>query len=154
MPNVNIVTLMGHSGQDAEIRTLSNGNKVATFTLATSKGGFTTRDGKEIPAVTQWHNIVCWRHLADICEKSVRKGSHVTVIGELTYRKYTDKNGEERSKCEIVAEELMVAKMKETAVQPQTAEKPAEQQPTYRTLPSYQAAPPQPAPINDGDLPF
>lgn len=54
----NLVLLTGNVGNDPKVNALENGIKVATFSLATSTGGYTSKEGKEIPEVTQWHNIV------------------------------------------------------------------------------------------------
>ena len=71
--SVNQVTLIGNIGKDPEIRTLDNGVKVATVSLATSTGGFKKQDGTDVPEKTSWHNVVCWRGLADLQKNSSRK---------------------------------------------------------------------------------
>lgn len=104
--SINKVFLSGNIGRDPEVRSLSDGTKVADFPLATSNGGFTTKDGKEVPEVTQWHTIVLWRGLAEYAEKYLKKGYGVTVIGEITYRKYNGKDGVERMATDIIATEM------------------------------------------------
>jgi single-strand DNA-binding protein len=98
---INKVTLIGHLGQDPEVRRLENGTPVGRFSLATSES---YRDGNnEWQTLTEWHNIVVWRDLAERAEKSIKKGALVYIEGKLTHRKYTDKNGIERISTDIVA---------------------------------------------------
>ena len=84
--SINQVILIGNVGKDPDVRTLDGGIKVATFSLATSTGGYKKQDGTDVPEKTQWHNIVCWRGLADVCEKFVRKGDRLTILGTIGYR--------------------------------------------------------------------
>lgn len=103
--SVNQVHLLGRCGQDPEIRAVGQNNvNRATFSLCTG-GKYKTHDGREVDD-TAWHNIVAWRGLADLAQKYIRKGMQVFLIGHLTYRKYTDSNGVERSVTEIVADKI------------------------------------------------
>lgn len=97
---MNKVILMGHLGGDPEIKTFDNGGKLATFTLATTEE-FTKRSGEKDKFV-QWHRVVCWNSLIDDAEK-LKKGDHVRVEGKVTYRGYTDKEGQKKTITEIVA---------------------------------------------------
>lgn len=101
----NSVKLIGRIGQDPEVKTLDKGNKVATFSLATSDS-YTARDGSK-QEQTQWHNIVVWGNLATVCEKYLKKGKEIAIDGRLTYRNWEDKNGTKRTSTEIVANELL-----------------------------------------------
>mgnify|MGYP003544777166 FL=1 len=105
--SVNQVTLIGNIGKDPEIRTLDNGVKVATFSLATSTGGFKKQDGTDVPEKTSWHNVVCWRGLADLAEKFVKKGDKLTVFGSISYREY-EKDGVKRYATDIIAYDLVL----------------------------------------------
>lgn len=105
--SINKVILSGRLGQDPNVRTLTDGTKVCDFSLATSTGGFTTKEGKEIPEVTQWHRIIAWRHLAELCEKALKKGYSATIIGEITYRTY-DKDGITMPATDIIASEIVI----------------------------------------------
>ena len=98
---INKVTLIGHLGQDPEVRRLENGTAVGRFSLATSES-YKDANG-EWQNLTEWHNIVVWRDLAERAEKSIKKGALVYVEGKLTHRKYTDKNGIERIATDVVA---------------------------------------------------
>ena len=86
--SINQVLLIGNVGKNSEVRTLENNVKVATFSLATSTGGYRKQDGTEVPEKTQWHNIVCWRSLAELVEKFIHKGDKVTIFGTINYREY------------------------------------------------------------------
>ena len=82
--SLNKVMLIGNIGRDPEVKTLDGNNgsqKVATFTLATGEK-YKDRNG-ELQEKTEWHNIVAWRNLADICEKYIRKGMQVYIEGRL-----------------------------------------------------------------------
>ena len=105
--SVNQVTLIGNIGKDPEIRTLENGVKVATFSLATSTGGFKKQDGTDVPEKTSWHNVVCWRGLADLAEKFVKKGDKLTVFGSISYREY-EKDGVKRYATDIIAYDVVL----------------------------------------------
>lgn len=98
---VNKITLIGNLGKDPDIRTLENGTKVCTFSLATNENFKDKNDNWQ--TVTDWHNIVAWRYLAEKAERELRKGSLVYIEGKMTYRKYTDKEGIERTSAEVVA---------------------------------------------------
>lgn len=106
--SLNQAILIGHVGKDPDVRTLDGGIKVATFSLATSTGGYKKQDGTDVPERTQWHNIVCWRGLADLCEKFVRKGDRLTILGTISYREY-EKDGVKRYATDIVAYDLLLS---------------------------------------------
>lgn len=107
----NKITLIGNLGKDPEIRTLENGSKVGTFSLATNE---TYKDrSDQWQTITDWHNIVVWRYLADKAERELKKGSLVFIEGKMTYRKYTDKDGIERSTAEVVASTLQLLEKRE-----------------------------------------
>ena len=102
---INQVHLLGRCGRDPAIRTVGQNNlKVATFSLCTG-GKYQTKDGREMDD-SAWHNIVAWRTLADLSETHIKKGSQIFIVGHLSYRKYSDKNGVERMITEIVAERI------------------------------------------------
>ena len=91
---MNKVFLKGNVGQDPRITQFEGGGKVAQFTLATTKRGFTTREGREIQDETQWHNIVVRRTgLAGVCEQFVKKGTPLLIVGEIQTRNQRRRNG-------------------------------------------------------------
>lgn len=104
---MNRCILRGNVGQDPRITTFDNGGKVAQFSLATTEKGFTTKDGREIPDETTWHNVVVRSTgLAGVVEQYVKKGSPLLVVGKIKDRLYTDANGVEKRIVEIHVDEL------------------------------------------------
>jgi len=100
--SVNKVILVGNLGKDPEARTMQNGNKVVSFSLATSES-WSDRTSGERKEKTQWHRVVIFNEkLGEIAEKYLRKGSKAYVEGSLESRKYTDKDGAERDITEVV----------------------------------------------------
>ena len=108
--SINKVILVGNAGRDAEVRFTDQGSgagtKVATFTLATSEL-YRDRNG-ELRENTEWHRIVAWRQLADLCEKFVKKGTQVYIEGKLRSRSYNDKDGVQKSVTEVVADTIQL----------------------------------------------
>ncbi len=98
---INKVTLIGNLGGDPEVRHLENGTAVGRFSLATNES-YKDKDGN-MQKQTEWHNIVIWRDMAERAEKLLKKGMLVYVEGKISYRKYTDKDGQERNVTDIVA---------------------------------------------------
>lgn len=104
---MNKVFLKGNCGQDPKVTHFENGGWVAQFTLATTERGYTTRDGRQIPDETTWHNIVVKKSgLAGVCEQYVKKGSPLLIVGKLQTRSYQDNAGQTRYITEINVEEL------------------------------------------------
>ena len=100
--SVNKVILLGNLGKDPEIRTLQSGNKMATFSLATSMR-WKDKATQEQRDKTSWHNIVIFGDgLVDIVERYVKKGSKVYLEGELQTRKWQDQNGNDRYSTEVI----------------------------------------------------
>ena len=92
--SVNKVILVGNLGKDPELRYTPSGAAVANFPLATSER-FKDRNG-EMQDRTEWHNIVAWRQLAEICGKYLHKGKQVYIEGKIQTRSYDDKDGNRR----------------------------------------------------------
>ena len=101
---INKVILLGRVGKDPEVQQFDGGNK-ASFSVATTERGFTTRDGKEIPEKTEWHNIVCWKGLSTIVERFVKKGDLIYLEGKITTRSWDSDNGKKYI-TEIVADNI------------------------------------------------
>lgn len=101
---INKVILLGRVGKDPEIQQFDGGNK-AIFSVATTERGFTTRDGKEIPEKTEWHNIVCRKGLSTIVERFVKKGDLIYLEGKITTRSWDSDNGKKYI-TEIVADNI------------------------------------------------
>ena len=110
MSGVNKVILVGRLGKDPEVRNLDNGATVANFTVATSESykDKTTGEKKEI---TEWHNIVLWRGLAEIAQKYLHKGDMVYIEGKLRTRSW-EKEGVTRYTTEVIADNMTMLSTK------------------------------------------
>lgn len=104
MSGVNKVILIGRLGKDPEVRNLENGVSVANFTMATSES-YKDRTTGEKKEVTEWHNIVLWRALAEISQKYLHKGDLVYIEGKLRTRSW-EKDGVTRYTTEVVADNM------------------------------------------------
>ena len=100
MLNMNRATLVGHAGRDPEIRDLKNGEKAATFSLATTEK-WTDREGNPAEA-TEWHRVVVYGPTVAAVETMLRKGDRVMVEGRIATREYRDREDVARSVTEIV----------------------------------------------------
>ncbi|MBI2281259.1 MAG: single-stranded DNA-binding protein [Bacteroidetes bacterium] len=115
MAGVNKVILIGNLGKDPEVRYLEGGTAVAKFTLATSEN-YKDKTTGERKTLTEWHNIVVWRGLAEIAEKYLKKGSQIYIEGKLRSRQWQDKDGNNRYTTEIVADTMqMIGKRDDNA---------------------------------------
>ena len=103
---VNKVILIGRLGGDPELRSTPGGTSVASFTLATNET-WTDKDGTKQER-TEWHRIVVWSRLAEICGQYLRKGSQVYIEGRLQTRSWEDKQGNQRKTTEIVARDMQM----------------------------------------------
>jgi single-strand DNA-binding protein len=108
--SLNKVTLIGNLGNDPEVRATTGGNRVATFSLATSRTWNDASGAKQ--EKTEWHRCVVWNtkgsQLADIVEKYVKKGDKLYVEGRIEYRQWQDKDGQTRYSTEINVRELIM----------------------------------------------
>ena len=102
----NKVQLIGHVGNDPEIKIFDVGKKLAKLNIATNES-YKNDKGEKVEE-TQWHNLVAWGKTADIIEKYVVKGKEIAIEGKLTHRSYEDKNGEKRYVTEVVIDELLM----------------------------------------------
>ena len=98
---VNRVILIGNLGKDPEVKRLENGAVVAKFSVATSEN-YKDKIG-EWNTNTEWHDVVCWRNLAERAESTLKKGVQVYVEGKLTHRTWKDQDGNNRRTTEIVS---------------------------------------------------
>lgn len=104
--SINKAILLGNCGKDPEVKQIDSQTKVAQFSVATSETR-TDRNGNK-QTLTQWHNIVAWKGLAEIVEKYVRKGSQIYIEGKIITRDWTDKNNVKHYTTEIVAETIQL----------------------------------------------
>jgi single-strand DNA-binding protein len=109
--SINKVILVGTVGKDPVIRYFDKGVAKATFPLATSES-YTNQQGETITS-TEWHNIVLWRALAEVAEKTVKKGSQLYIVGKIKTRSYVDKDGINKYITEILADTLLVLDKKQ-----------------------------------------
>jgi single-strand DNA-binding protein len=102
--SVNKVILVGNLGKDPELRYTPSGAAVTTFSIATSER-YKDKDGNK-QEKTEWHNIVAWRQLAEICGKYLHKGKQVYIEGKIQTRSYDDRDGNKKYITEIVADQM------------------------------------------------
>ncbi len=105
--SLNKVMLIGNVGRDPEIRHLASNSMVARFPLATSEK-FKLKTG-ELQEQTEWHNIVCWRYLAELAENYIKKGSRLYIEGRIKTSNWIDKKSQEkRYSTEIIANSIIL----------------------------------------------
>ncbi|HNP19118.1 MAG TPA: single-stranded DNA-binding protein [Fulvivirga sp.] len=102
----NSVQLIGRLGKDPEVKQLTSGKAVATFSLATSDS-YRNAQGEKIED-TQWHNIVAWGKTAEIAGEYLKKGQEIAIEGKLIHRSYETNNGEKKYITEINLNELLM----------------------------------------------
>ena len=101
---LNKIMLIGNLGRDPEMNYTPSGVAVTKFSLAVSRT-YKASSGEKRDE-TEWFNIVAWNKLAETCNSYLRKGNKVYIEGRLTTRKYTDKNGVERTAIDVIANEM------------------------------------------------
>jgi single-strand DNA-binding protein len=106
MSSLNKVILIGRLGKDPEIRYTPDGSPVATFGLATSET-WNDKNGSR-QEHTEWHNIVAWNKLADLCKRYLAKGRQVYIEGRIRSRDWTDKDGNKRKTTEVIASQMVL----------------------------------------------
>ncbi len=106
MAGVNKVILIGHLGADPEVKFLGSGTQVANFRMATTENRV-NRSGEKI-AMTEWHRIVAFGRLAEICGQYLNKGKQVYIEGRLRTRSWEDKDGNRRYTTEITATQMQM----------------------------------------------
>ena len=108
--SLNKVMLIGNLGADPEVRSTTNGSRVATLSLATSRQW--TSQGGEKQEKTEWHRVICWNNkgaqLADLAEKYMKKGNRIYVEGRIEYRTWEDREKQTRYVTEIIAREVIL----------------------------------------------
>ena len=102
----NKVQLIGHVGNDPEIKSFDGGKKLAKLSIATNES-YKNDKGEKVEE-TQWHNLIAWGKTAETIEKYVVKGKEIAIEGKLTHKSYEDKNGEKRYVTEVVIDELLM----------------------------------------------
>ena len=145
--SVNKVILIGRLGRDPEVRYMPNGEAVCNFSIATSETWKDQHGQKQ--ERTEWHNITLYRRMAEVAGQYLKKGSLVYIEGRIQSRKYTGKDGVERTAYEIIGNEMkMLGGGNDSGQQNAQHTPPA---PPSRQAP---AAPAQPVDDIDDDIPF
>lgn len=102
---VNKVTLIGNLGDDPELQQTQSGTAVCNMSLATNES-YTDSDGNEVQQ-TEWHDIVAWGRLGEVCNEYLSRGSQVYFEGKLQTRSWEDNDGNTRYSTEVKAREMM-----------------------------------------------
>ncbi len=137
---INKVILVGRLGRDPEMRFTNSGNPKCSFSVATDRAW--VKDGEK-QSRTEWHNIVVWGRLAEICGQYLQKGKLVYLEGRIETREYEDRDGNRRWITEIVANEMKMLSG------------PGEVSPdTREPVGVGESATPMEAGITDDDIPF
>ena len=105
--SVNKVILIGNLGKDPEVRRLENGAVLASFSIATSESYIDKQSGEK-KEITDWHDVVLWRGLAEVAERYLVKGTKIYVEGKLKKRSWQDKEGLTRYSTEVVGDEMTI----------------------------------------------
>jgi len=145
--SVNKVILIGRLGKDPEVKYTPSGAPVAKFTMATDEV-FKDRAGEQ-QRRTEWHTIVAWNKLAEICGQYLTKGKQVYIEGSIRTRQWEDQSGGKRTAYEIVAREMKMLGSKADSDRTVPSREP--------TAPAEaEATPDAPATseISDDDIPF
>jgi single-strand DNA-binding protein len=106
MAGVNKVILIGNLGADPEVKFLGSGTQVANFRIATTENR-ANRSGEKV-SITEWHRIVAFGRLAEICGQYLNKGKQVYIEGRLRTRSWEDKEGNRRYTTEIIANQMQM----------------------------------------------
>ena len=146
--SVNKVILIGHLGKDPELSYLPSGQSVAKFTLATN---YSRKDKNgELKEETEWHNIVAWGKLGEICTQYLAKGRQAYVEGRLRTRNWEDREGKTRTTTEIVADNVVMLGGRGEG----TAEAPARSGATRTTAANDSSGEVGSPEITEDDIPF
>jgi len=142
MAGINKVILIGNLGSDPEVRYTPSGVAVAQFNIATSEE-WKDKDSGEKRERTEWHRIVAWRRLGEICGEYLSKGQQVYVEGRIQTNTWEDKEGNKRYTTEIIANTVQFLGRRESS---------ESARPRSTTPADYQGMPAQ-GPADD-DIPF
>ena len=153
--SVNKVILVGNLGADPEVRFTQSGQAVANMRIATNEV-FNDRDGNRQER-TEWHRIVVWGRLAEICNQYLRKGSKIYIEGRLQTRNWEGQDGQKRYTTEVVARDMQILDSRDDTVTaaPDTAPSPGTSPRTQSDSTSPDSTTLEPPPYGaDDDLPF
>ncbi|MBN1881040.1 MAG: single-stranded DNA-binding protein [Deltaproteobacteria bacterium] len=149
MSGVNKAILVGNLGADPEVRYTAQGTAVTTFNIATNEK-WTDRNTGEKQERTEWHRIVAWAKLGEICGEYLSKGKQVYIEGRIQTRSWDDRDGNKRYTTEIIAREMvMLGGSGESQNRPP---RPATTEGGYND--QYNTPPQSSGPPDDDDIPF
>jgi len=149
--SLNRIVLIGNLTRDPELKYTPTGTAICTFSVATNRN-WTSSDG-QVKEEVQYHRIVAWQKLAELCGKLLNKGRKVFVEGRMTYRTYTGKDGVQRTIAEIVLDDFIVfgdgkkviiSSEEEVAIKTKVA----------KTEPETKIEPAKEETVNPDDIPF
>ena len=147
--SVNKVILIGRLGKDPELKYTPSGTPVAKFSLATDEV-YKDQSGEQQKR-TEWHNIVAWRRLAEMCGEYLTKGKQVYIEGSIRSRQWEDQSGNKRTGYDIVAREMKMLGSRGEG------ERPATERSTSASAGAHPSREPEGSPepeITDEDIPF
>lgn len=104
--SLNRVELIGNLGADPEVRSTTGGTRVATLSVATNRR-WTDRQGQQ-QEKTEWHRVVCWDRMAEICEQYLNRGDRVYIEGSIEYRQFEGQDGQTKYVTEVRARDLIM----------------------------------------------
>jgi single-strand DNA-binding protein len=147
---VNKVILVGNLGRDPELSYLPSGQSVAKFSLATTRA-YKDKNG-ELKEETEWHNIVAWGKLGEICAQYLTKGRQAYVEGRIQSRTWEGRDGQKRTSVEIVAQDVQMLGSRGEA----SSDNSGRSAERTRSAPTADESSQEPAPsdITDDDIPF
>ena len=106
--SLNRVMIIGNLGRDPELRYTTRGNAVCNFTVAVNRPGRTDENGQRAEDETEWFSVVAWDKLAETCNQFLSKGRKVYVEGRLQTRAWEGQDGQQRSRVEVVAQNMVM----------------------------------------------
>ena len=149
---VNKVILIGNLGQDPELRYTGNGTAVCNLRIATNES-YKDKDGQLVEK-TEWHSVVAWSRLAEICGEYLKKGSRVYFEGSLQTRSWEDRDGNTRYTTEIKAREMMMLDSRGGDIDNGNDQRHSQPQPQPQPQHQAQSQTPDNSFAPDDDLPF
>jgi|SRR5579884_1907218 len=147
MKSVNKVILIGRLGRDPELKYTGTGTPLCRFSIATDDS-WTDKTSGERQDRTEWHSIVVWNKLAEICNEYLRKGKLVYIEGSLQTREWDDQDGNKRKTTEVVARDMVMLGSPQGSGEGGGAPAPR------RAAAGSSAAPSDAPAITDDDIPF
>ena len=152
---INKVTLIGNLGSDPEMKALPSGSQVANVSIATTDS-WRDRNSGEMQERTEWHRVVCFDRLAEICGQYLRKGSRIYIEGSLRTRSW-EQDGQKRYATEIIGREMMMLDGRgdtDMASQMPVQSRPQNESAPQQVVKTPPVSQPMPDPNIDDEIPF